>query len=354
MAHQRSFAWTRSSPRSVSALAGGQHAPAALLIACLLALLLPLQALAKAPPPADGFADRKAVLTWINAYRFNPQPQRLGDAVQAMSRFGLLRDPDAAGVHVGFVAGVLASNQTRARSLINKLFPLPPPEQFIVIKGIAYSGLPEWRGLLRGVIERMPARRVQIERLLFSKEPATLDRLKLQSGPAALDTLWGLYFATGLYHPIQRMITVLPWTEETADVNKLTIGSMAKWTLATNASRDKALLDLARTELEYATPAVRKPLREVIRAAQTFETQKIRKTALAAIAKVKANPTPKQSKWLRAAKIGQTVLALGCIAASVTGQVELGVPCVLTGALSSAALKLLTGPLATSSGFAKP
>jgi hypothetical protein len=40
-------------------------------------------------------------------------------------------------------------------------------------------------------------------------------------------------------------------------------------------------------------------------------------------------------------KAGQTALALGCVAASAMGQVEFGIPCVVGGALSTAALNYL-------------
>jgi hypothetical protein len=36
--------------------------------------------------------------------------------------------------------------------------------------------------------------------------------------------------------------------------------------------------------------------------------------------------------------LGQSVIAGGCIAAAVTGQVEFGIPCVVGGATASAAL----------------
>jgi hypothetical protein len=39
---------------------------------------------------------------------------------------------------------------------------------------------------------------------------------------------------------------------------------------------------------------------------------------------------------------GQTVLALGCVAAGVMGQAEIAAPCVVAGALTSAAKNLLT------------
>jgi hypothetical protein len=38
--------------------------------------------------------------------------------------------------------------------------------------------------------------------------------------------------------------------------------------------------------------------------------------------------------------VGQGALALGCIAAAVTGHVELGIPCVVGGAALSAALSV--------------
>jgi hypothetical protein len=39
---------------------------------------------------------------------------------------------------------------------------------------------------------------------------------------------------------------------------------------------------------------------------------------------------------------GQTALALGCIVAGAMGHVEVGIPCVVGGAVSGAALKYLT------------
>ena len=58
------------------------------------------------------------------------------------------------------------------------------------------------------------------------------------AGTTPLDTLWGFYFATGSHEPILRIITVLAWAKDSNNVERLTIGSMAKLSLATNASRD--------------------------------------------------------------------------------------------------------------------
>jgi len=83
-------------------------------------------------------------------------------------------------------------------------------------------------------------------------------------------------------------------------------------------------------------------LRECIDAAETFETTRIRKQALASIEELKAKGPQSNREYAWWGQAGQTALALGCVAAGVLGQIEVGIPCVLGGAVSSAALKFLT------------
>lgn len=292
-----------------------------------------------ATPEYPPFEKVEQLLGWINAYREAPEPQRLPVAVEAMSRLGLLRDMDGAGLYVGFTAGVLGSNPELAEELVTRLFPRPPEEQGLIIKAIAYSGLTDWRSLLEKFIERMPARRKQIEIQLFEK-PETLETVALETGPAPIDALWGYYFATGSEQPLQRIVSALAWAGEKKDAEKLTIGSMAKWTLASNAMRDKALLDWLREAGRDKSKEIQVQLREVVVAAETFEVSKLRRDALAAIDDVKRRgPQAASGTWSTALNAAPTVIGLACVAASVAGQVALGIPCVVTGALSTAAAK---------------
>ena len=84
-------------------------------------------------------------------------------------------------------------------------------------------------------------------------------------------------------------------------------------------------------------------LQEVIDAAETFEFGRVRKDAMAAIdqLKMKGPLSTRNYNWWGQA--GQTALALGCIVAGAMGHVEVGIPCVVGGAASGAALKYL-GP----------
>ena len=174
------------------------------------------------------------MLGWISVYRHNPDPDRVPTAVRVMSRLGLLSDPESAGVYVGFLAGVIASNPDKAEALIASMFPLSTEHHWAIVRAVAYSGRPEWQTLLRRVADRMPQRRVMIERFLDGKLP-TLDQApiekdatwgeqlraqftlakyfskatpetKLELTPDLLDTLWGYYYATGNYRPLARII----------------------------------------------------------------------------------------------------------------------------------------------------
>lgn len=306
----------------------------------LLALPASLVHAATKKKTVNEFTSQEHVLRWINGYRNKPEPQKLPAAVHAMSALGLFRELDTAGIYVGFMAGVLQANPTKAEDLVTKMFPMPPEDQVAIVRAIAYSELPEWKPLMLKFVERMPARRGLIDRFVYGKQP-TLKQLALDDGTAPLDTLWGVYFATGSYEPVLRIISILVWSKDKDNVERLTIGNMAKLSLATNASRDKALLDLVKSSMKSETQETRVVLQEVIDAAETFEFGRVRKDAMASIEQLKTKGPQSSRNTMWWGTVGQTVLAIGCVAASAMGQVQIGIPCVVGGAASGAALRFM-------------
>jgi len=311
-----------------------------------------------------------SVLRWINNYRFKPDPASVPDVVKALSRLGAFKEPEAAGPYVGFIAGVIAANPDRAEQLIGRMFPLPEENHWVIVRAIAYSAHPEWRRLLRVFAEKMPGRHVMIQKFLNGQSPTLFQvaprrtktigqrvgyyfsydtyfgdgkqrapREELEPSPELLDTFWGYYFATARYRPVARIIAMLPWSQDTNSVDLLTLGNMAKYTLASNAVRDRHLLGMLKQALEHQPKPVTQVLREVIDAAETVETARIRKQALAAIEDLRRKGPESRREASRWGQIGLGALSLGCIAAAATGHVELGLPCVLGGAVSSAGLQ---------------
>ena len=340
------------------------------LIAGIITLLF-VSLAAAAPRPAD-FSSTDAVLRWINGYRGNPDTGSVPVAMQALSRLGALTDPERAGVYVGFLAGVIGSNRDKAETLISRTLAMRADDHWVIVRAIAYSGLPNWKPLLLKFKARIPARHTMIDKylvgmlprldqLVIGPTPTSYDKLRehfrihpvvgtpvrkvqLEPNPEVLDILWGYYFATGSYGPVIRLIELLQWAEDHDDVERLTIGSIAKYTLASNATHDQTLLAMlrgsskARNQPEKTVTA----LNEVTDAAETVDTARIRKQALAAIEELRRKgPAYKRAvSWW--GYVGQTAIASGCIAAAVTGHVELGLPCVIGGATASAALNFWT------------
>ena len=108
-------------------------------------LLFPVPTLAA---PKSAFYTRDAVVAWADSYRHRPEPSRLPAAVQTLSKAGSLREPDHAAFHVGFIAGVLGANPKIAQKLVVRMLPLPEADQWVMVRAIAYSGLPDWKSLL--------------------------------------------------------------------------------------------------------------------------------------------------------------------------------------------------------------
>ncbi len=291
--------------------------PRLAIVAVLLAGLMPpaLIATASAAPqrPAD-FISSDEVLTWINGYRHKPDPLRLPAAVQATSRFGGLRDPESAGVFVGFIAGVIGSNPDIAGDLIAKSFPVSPEDDWALVRAIAHSGLPDWKHVLAENAYRMPARKVMVQKFIDGSlptlgatvpqtPPTATEKIKtlfsrekpkgpmvdwaLDASPEVLDMLWGYFFATGDYGPILRIVGMLHWSKNRDSVEKLTLGVMAKYTLASNSARDPKLLALLKRSARHQDKETAEIVKQITDAADTMQLSAIRKEALGAIEDLK-------------------------------------------------------------------
>ena len=337
------------------------------LAAVLLVLTQPV--LGAVTPEIDPRASLGVVQQWIYNYRAKPDYAHVPAAVRVLFHSQTFKEPENAGIYLGFIAGAIGSNPAKSEQLVNSFFPMPPEDEWVIIRAIAYSGLPEWRNLLRRVAPKMPARQVMINAYLagtlptlteipleetkpgmmeklrgvFSK-PFTKEQKKLNTSLTyagnqdLLDTLWGYYFATGSHQPILRIMLMLPWSKSRDTVDKLTVGSMARYTLASYAVRDANLREFLRSELPNQPEAVKLPLTEVIQAADTVQLGAVRKDALAAVEELKTKGSDSRRNLDFWGQVGVGAIALGCVSAAALGQVEIGIPCVIGGSASQGLL----------------
>ena len=321
-------------------------------------------------PEIDPRASLSVVQQWIYNYRAKPDYVHVPAAVRVLFHAQSFKEPENSGVYLGFIAGAIGSNPAKAEQLVTSFFPVPPEDEWVIVRAIAYSGLPDWRNLLRKVAPRMPGRRVMIDSYLagslstltdipleeakpgmldklrgvFTKNPFAKDDKKLQmtltfaSNQDLLDTLWGYYFATGSHLPIQRIMSMLPWSKSRDTVDKLTVGSMARYTLASYAVRDAGLREYLRSELAHQPAPIKAPLGEVIEAADTVQLGAVRKDALAAVEELKAKGSNSRRNLDFWGQVGVGAVALGCVSAAALGQVAVGIPCVIGGSASQGLL----------------
>lgn len=334
-----------------------------IVLALLTALLLPASGSLAAP--GNELTAPEQALGWIKGYRSDPQPDAVPRLVKDLAAVGAFQEPEGAGVYVGFMAGVLGANPDKARDLVRRMAEIPAADQWAVVKAIAYSRLPHWRNLMAISSEYLPERGTMIDAYLTGKlagfdryrmeaeKPSIAERARdlvrmgkeeddeayLEPGPAILDTLWGYYFATGSPDPLNDIAALVRWSQNGNDLARLTMGSSAKYSLAANASRDAELLGALRRVRANLDPELAELVDEAIFAAEVSETGRLREEAAEAVTTLREKGPAYLRKVAWWGRAGEGAIALGCVAAAATGQVYLGVPCVIGGAVTSAVLR---------------
>src|ERR1700753_2965031 len=159
--------------------------------AALFALVEP--AASAVTPEVDPRASLSVVQQWIYNYRAKPDYGHVPAAVRVLFHSQTFKEPENAGIYLGFIAGAIGSNPARAEQLVNSFFPVPPEDEWVVIRAIAYSGLPDWRNLLRRVAPKMPARRLMIDAYLAGSLPTLTDIPLEDKKPGMMDKLKNVF-----------------------------------------------------------------------------------------------------------------------------------------------------------------
>src|ERR1700732_840508 len=358
----------RATPVACGNACQEHHMRYAALVISMFFLVQPADA--STTPDVDPRASLGVVQQWIYNYRAKPDYAHVPAAVRVLFHAQTFKEPENSGIYLGFIAGAIGSNPARAEQLVSSFFPVAAEDEWVIVRAIAYSGLPDWRNLLRQVAPRMPGRKVMIDSYLvgtlptlanipleetkpgmldklrgvFTKNPFAKDDKKLRmtqtfaGNQDLLDTLWGYYFATGSHLPILRIMQMLPWSKSRDTVDKLTVGSMARYTLASYAVRDAGLREFLRSELASQPAPIKAPLSEVIEAADTVQLGAVRKDAVAAVEELKNKGSDSRRNLDFWGQVGVGAVALGCVSAAALGQVAVGIPCVIGGSASQGLL----------------
>src|SRR5262249_30241472 len=111
------------------------------ILALTTALCMLVQpALGTVAPEIDPRASLGVVQQWIYNYRAKPDYAHVPAAVRVLFHSQTFKEPENAGIYLGFIAGAIASNPTKAEQLVNSFFPVPPEDEWVIVRAIAYSG----------------------------------------------------------------------------------------------------------------------------------------------------------------------------------------------------------------------
>src|SRR5438105_12408276 len=146
------------------------HMRYAAFVISLLLLMAPADA--AVTQEIDPRASLEVVQRWIYNYRAKPDYAHVPATVRVLFHSQSFKEPENAGIYHGFIAGAIGSNPAKAEQLVTSFFPIAPEDEWVIVRAIAYSGLPDWRNVLRRVAPRMPARRVMIDNYRAGKLPS--------------------------------------------------------------------------------------------------------------------------------------------------------------------------------------
>src|SRR5581483_7919066 len=98
-------------------------------IVCLSIFIVGQRSSAAIAPDIDPHASLGVVQQWIYNYRAKPDYAHVPAAV---------REPENAGIYLGFIAGAIGSSPAKAEQLVNSFFPVPPEDEWVIVRAIAY------------------------------------------------------------------------------------------------------------------------------------------------------------------------------------------------------------------------
>src|SRR3978361_929356 len=104
------------------------HMRYAALVAASLMLVQPARA--EKTPDVDQRASLGVVQQWIYNYRAKPDYAHVPAAVRVLFHSQTFKEPENAGIYLGFIAGPMGSDPAKAEQLVNSFFPLAAGDEW--------------------------------------------------------------------------------------------------------------------------------------------------------------------------------------------------------------------------------
>lgn len=218
---------------------------------------------ATAEETLDNFRDDLG--RWVTFYYMKPEPQKVTETFVKYANSELFGRANGRLPMAAFFAAIFRDNPDLMRETYWQVSQGGSRDaKLLLVYAVRLANTPESRALFTqartawtsdgmqqvfGEAEKLPA-------------PGLLEGEITQ--PVHLDMLWATFFATGESAPIEKIISILRWSEEGKGI-QVALGGAASWSLASNAYQHKRVYEICALKLlETGDPVTKRLLQEAV------------------------------------------------------------------------------------------
>ncbi len=225
------------------------------------------------PTYAD-FKSPEEVSKWLTHYYEHKDISLALNALEYMSKSGMLAHKKSHPSTIGFLAGIFDENQNKTTDISNKLMSIKKFPKEIIINGLWYSKSSGAKKTVLKLTEKYQELKKNYNSISEDKNISVL-KLSLENKPQVIDILWGYFMATGNEQAVLKVIKAIKWSDAKDDIDKLIIGVAANQSLTANAIQHAKVLEICKAQINKQPKQISDKLKEIVKIAK--EEIKIRK-----------------------------------------------------------------------------
>ncbi len=206
----------------------------------------------------------KNINNWFTYYYLNPKPELTMDVIKIFSKQGVLTRKNSLATFSSFLSTVFEKNPKLVYSNIDTLEKYSEPERKVFILAIYYSDIDNKFKFIKK-LSKTEKEKSMLKRMRTIKFIKTINMDVIS--PITLDRHWAGFMASGNEVHIFRIIQALEYTNSKIGKEIMT-GNAAKWSLISNATQHKKVLEICKNTLEEVPEYLKTILREVILSAE--------------------------------------------------------------------------------------
>ncbi len=208
----------------------------------------------------------KDLWQWMTYYYLFPTPDLVPAGVHLLEKEGALDKESAIAPSASFLSRLFVQHPDRMKKWLEDINDLTTDHKSALLPlALRLTRTPEALAEAEMVEKNIPARDRTITHANLAADK--LDTFFI-SAPSDLDMLWGCFFATGDKRYVRKIISTVSWSKKlSGNINKISIGAAAVWSLTSNAEQHKLVMQILQEESK-SQPELRVDLEKIMEKAK--------------------------------------------------------------------------------------